>query len=474
MTTRISTFAIFALLLAGCTTVGPDYDTPKDAVAKRSSAQGSFVGSRDNQVYSAAAMPDHWWRLNHDPVLDHLVSKALEANASLRAAQANLARARAVVQGTEAQQSPTIAISTSPQYGHTSGLQQLQPDLRPPNRWSYSSGLNISYQADLFGQIHRSIEASRQDSDAAQAAYEATRVTVAAETARAYANICSAGMELASAKKSVKIQQESSDIARQLWQAGRGTQLDVTRARALVQQLTANIPTLEARQQVALFRLATLTGETPSSMPATLLKCATPPRFTGSIPVGNGQQLLRRRPDIRQAEHKLAAATARIGVAIGDLYPKITLGLAGASAGPMSMMGQKSTFSLNMGPLISWTLPNTGAAQAAIAQARATADEEYAHFDATVLNALQETESALVTYARQLERHASLEAARNTAAEAASQASALYRAGKTDYLPVLDAQRTLVSADSALASSQAQLANMQIDVFLALGGGWES
>src|SRR5690606_13358750 len=123
--------------------------------------------------------------------------------------QANLARARAVVQGTKAQQSPTIAISTSPQYGHTSGLQQLQPDLRPPNRWSYSSGLNISYQADLFGQIHRSIEASRQDSDAAQAAYEATRVTVAAETARAYANICSAGMELASAKKSVKIQQES-------------------------------------------------------------------------------------------------------------------------------------------------------------------------------------------------------------------------------------------------------------------------
>lgn len=473
MTYRLTTLAVIVGLLAGCTTVGPDYETPRDAVAQRPAAQGSFVGARDNHVYSESPLPDHWWRLNHDPLLDQLVSKALATNANLRAAQANLARARAAVEGSEAQQAPTIGVSASPQYGHSSGLQQLQPDLRPPNRWSYSSGVNIAYQVDLFGQIRRAIEASHQDEQAAQAAYEATRVTVAAETARAYANICAAGMQLTSAKKSVRIQKESSDIANQLWQAGRGTQLDVTRARGLVQQLNASLPTLQAQQHVALFRLATLTGETPASMPASLLKCATPPRFTGSIPIGNGQQLLRRRPDIRQAERKLAAATARIGVAMGDLYPKITLGLAAASAGPMSMMGDKSTFSLNMGPLISWTLPNTGAARSAIAQARATADAEYAHFDATVLNALQETESALVTYARQLERNASLKAARDTAAQAAGQASTLYKAGKTDYLPVLDAQRTLASADSALAASQAQLANMQIDVFLALGGGWE-
>lgn len=469
---RLTTLA-FILLLAGCTTVGPDYETPKGAAVQRPSAQGTFVGADNNKVYSAQPLPDHWWRLNHDPVLDRLVSKALANNANLRAASANLARARAAVQGAEAQQAPTIGVNASPQYGHSSGLQQLQPDLRPPDRWSYSSGINIAYQVDLFGQIRRAVEASEQDALAAQAAYEAVRVTVAAETARAYAAICSAGMELASASKSVRIQKESASIANQLWQAGRGTELDVTRARGLVQQLTANIPMLQARQQVALFRLATLTGETPSAMPASLLECATPPRFTGSIPVGNGQQLLRRRPDIRQAERTLAAATARIGVAIGDLYPKISLGLSAASAGPTSMLGNKSTFSLNMGPLISWTLPNTGAARAAIAQARATADAEYAHFDATVLNALQETESALVTYARQLERHASLQAARDTAARAASQASTLYKAGKTDYLPVLDAQRTLAGADSALAESQAQLANMQVDVFLALGGGWE-
>lgn len=473
MNYRLSTLVFFSLLLAGCSVVGPDYKTPDNAVIQQPSAQGAFVGARATNVYSDAPLPVHWWRLNHDPILDRLVSKALAANANLRAAQANLARARATVAGAQAQQSPVIDVNASAQYGHSSGLQQLQPDLRPPDRWAYSSGLNIAYQIDLFGQIHRAIEASEQDAQAAMATYEAARVTVAAETARAYATICAAGMQLASAKKSVRIQQESSDIARQLWQAGRGTQLDVTRARGLVQQLNAGIPPLQAQQQVALFRLATLTGQTPSSMPASLLKCATPPRFTGTIPVGNGKQLLRRRPDIRAAERKLAAATARIGVAIGQLYPTIALGLASASTDPMDMLGNKSTTSLNIGPLISWTVPNTGAAKAAIAQARATAEAEYAHFDATVLNALQETESALVTYVRQLERYAALKAARDTAAQAASQASVLYRAGKTDYLPVLDAQRTLASADSALASSLAQLADMQVDVFLALGGGWE-
>ena len=460
-------------LLAACTTVGPDYKTPQNAVANKPSASGGFVGVRDNSAYSARPLPDHWWRLNNDPVLDRLIEQALTNNASLRAAAANLARARAAVEGSQAQQQPTIGVSASPQYGHSSGLQQLQPDVRPPYRWSYSSGLNISYQVDLFGQIRRAVEAAQQDAAAAQAAYEAARVTVAAETARAYANICAAGMALNAANQSVRIQKESRDLASQLWRAGRGTELDVTRADGQLQQLQASLPPLHAQQHVALFRLATLTGQTPAAMPASLLKCATPPRFTGTVPVGDGAQLLRRRPDIRQAESKLAAATARIGVAIGDLYPKITLGLSGASAGPVNMMGEKSTFSLNMGPLISWTLPNTGAAQAAIAQARATADAEYAHFDAAVLTALQETESALVTYARQLERHAALTQARDTARKAAGQAGMLYRAGKTDYLPVLDAQRTLAQAESAVASSQGQLANMQIDVFLALGGGWQ-
>jgi len=189
--------------------------------------------------------------------------------------------------------------------------------------------------------------------------------------------------------------------------------------------------------------------------------------------VGDGAALLRRRPDIRQAERSLAAATARIGVATADLYPKISLGLSAASGGPASMFGDRGTFGWSLGPLISWTVPNTGAAQARIAQAEASTKAALAQFDKTVLNALRETESALAVYARQLDREAALKAARDQSAEAAAQARQLFQYGKTDYLTVLDAERTLASNESALAASRAELSQDQIALFLALGGGWE-
>src|SRR5690606_36254032 len=253
----------------------------------------------------------------------------------------------------------------------------------------------------------------------------------------------------------------------------RGSTLDVSRARSQLQQLQANLPSLEAAQQLALYRLAALTARTPAEIPSTLLTCKAPPQLTQPIPVGDGAALLRRRPDVRQAERELAAATARIGVATASLYPSITLGLSGGSAGPAGMFGNPGTYSWSVGPLISWTLPNTGVAQARIAQAKSVAGAALARFDETVLGALRETESALVTYARQLDRHEALQDARRQSALAAAQAEQLFHAGKTDYLTVLDAQRTLAADESALAASQAALSNDQIDLFLALGGGWQ-
>ena len=331
----------------------------------------------------------------------------------------------------------------------------------------------MSYQLDLFGQIRRAVEAASGDEQAARAAYDATRVTVAAETARAYANMCAAGMQLASARHSVEVQTASLDAVERLQRAGRGTALDVTRARGQLQQLQANLPPFQAQQRTALYRLAALTGRTPAQIPASLLQCATAPRLTQTIPVGDGAALLRRRPDIRQAERSLAAATARIGVATADLYPKISLGLSGASGGPAAMFGDRGTFSWSIGPLISWTIPNTGAAQARIAQAEAGTKAAAARFDAAVLNALRETESALTVYARQLDRESALQAAREQSAQAASQARQLFQYGKTDYLTVLDAERTLAANESALAAARAELSSDQIAVFLALGGGWE-
>lgn len=472
MNTKFFLPLMLAAALAGCTTVGPDYQVPAGSVATRQSAQVPFTEAQEG-VFQQNEVPGHWWRLYNDPTLDGLVEQALAANTDLRVASANLERAQAALRETQAQQQPSLGVNASPTFGHVSGIQELAPGIDPPNRWSYSAGASMSYQLDLFGQIRRAIEASNADAQSAQAAYDATRVTVAAETARTYANLCAAGMQLASAQHSVKVQQESLDAVSRLQRAGRGTVLDVTRARTQLEQLQANLPPFQAQQRTALYRLAALTGQTPAEIPASLLQCAAAPKLTQTIPVGDGAQLLRRRPDIRQAERSLAAATARIGVATADLYPKITLGLSGASGGPAAMFGDRGTFSWSVGPLISWTLPNTGAVQARIAEAQANTKAAVARFDASVLNALRETESALVVYARQLDREASLRAARDQAAVAASQARQLFQYGKTDYLTVLDAERTLAANESALAASQAELSNDQIAVFLALGGGWE-
>ncbi|SAI74620.1 outer membrane efflux protein [Bordetella ansorpii] len=474
MTTRRLLLPLtLALALAGCAAVGPDYSLPDQAAVRKPAANAPFAQG-DARLFGQDEPPGDWWRLYQDPRLDALVRQALDANTDLRQAAANLARAEAVSDEARSQERPGVSVSASPSYGHSSGVSVLQPDSVPRNRFGYSGTAGVSYQLDLFGQIRRAIEAADADTQAAQAAYDAARVTVVAATAQAYADMCSAGMQLASAKHSVDVQRQSADAVQRLQRAGRGTALDVSRSRAQLDQLRAEVPPFQARQRTALYQLAALTGRAPGEMPQTLLSCEQPPRLAQAIPVGDGAALLRRRPDVRQAERALAAATARIGVATADLYPKITLGLNGGSVGPMSMLGDRGTFSWSLGPLISWTVPDTGAAQARIAQAEAATRGTLAKFDSTVLTALRETESALVSYARQLDRDAALQAARDQSATAADQARRLFHAGKTDYLTVLDAERTLAGSESALAASRATLASDQVAVFLALGGGWQN
>ena len=254
-------------------------------------------------------------------------------------------------------------------------------------------------------------------------------------------------MQLASARHSLEVQTISLDAIERLQRAGRGTALDVTRACGQLQQLQANLPPFQAQQRTALYRLAALTGRTPAQIPASLLH-ATAPRLTQTIPVGDGAALLRRRPDIRQAERSLAAATARIGGPRPTCTPKISLGLSGASGGPAAMPGDRGTFSWSIGPLISWTIPNTGAAQARIAQAEAGTKAAAARFDAAVLNALRETESAdrLCAPARPRKRAASRARAERPGRQPARQ---LFQYGKTDYLTVLDAERTLAANESS-------------------------
>ena len=476
--------AATAALLAACSTapVGPDYHVPPEAIASRPEAGALFAGVAAAAAAAAGAgaapyadttLPPHWWRLYHDPVLDRLVEQALAHNTDLRQALANLEREHAIEDEVAGHARPSAAVEGGPAYGHVSGLSLLSKDVQPPSEWQYVGGAALSYELDLFGRLRRAIEGSRADGEAAQAAVDLVRVNVAAGTARAYADACSSSLRLDSARHSVQLQAEALEVSERLQSAGRVGVTDAARARSQLEQLRAAMPPLEARRQAALYRLATLTGELPQDFPRDVAACTTPPRVAGTVPVGDGAALLRRRPDIRAAERQLAAATAGIGVATADLYPRVTLGLQATSAGPGGDFGGRDTFAWSIGPLISWTIPINGIAQARAAQARAGTQAALARFDATVLTALRETETALDTYAHELDRHAALQAARDESATVAEQARRLYRSGRTGYLDALDAERGLASNEAALAASDAELADDQVTLFLALGGGWE-
>lgn len=465
---------LLAAVAAGaCAPVGPNYHRPAAAVAERPSANAPFV-SGNEAAFAATAVPADWWRLYRDPVLDSLVQEAIAANTDLRVAAANIDRARAQRTITEDARNPQTGLDASFARGMRSAQEELRPGETLPSAWVYSLGASVNYQVDLAGQIRRAIEASDADVAATQAAYDATRVTVVAQTTAAYVEACSAGREIGVVQQALDLQRRSTELTRRLVRGGRGSTLDVTRSSAQEAQVRANMPTLIAQKQTALFRLATLTGKPPAEFDQRVAACAHEPRIDAPIPIGDGAALLRRRPDVRQAELLLRAATARIGVATADLYPKIRLGASAGSVGLAESFLGSDTLKFGLGPLISWEFPNRRRVRARIGMAEAEADAAYARFDGVVLTALREAETALTVYARDLDRRAELEEARSQAARAAKDAQTLFRAGRQGFLPVLDADRVLISAEQALAAQESRIADDQVRLFLALGGGWQA
>jgi outer membrane protein, multidrug efflux system len=457
-------------VIAGCT-VGPDYRLPEHALINAPPARGPLDAAH-GRSFSLDAPPSDWWRLYQDPVLDRLVRQALAGNTDLRVADANLERSRALLREARDADEPNLAINFDMNYRRRSAEAYVHAG-EIPVRLLYDTGISISYDVDLFGRIRRGIEAARDENEAIEAARDLARVNVAAETTRAYADLCGAGHELAAARRSVGLQRDAYAMTRQLVQGGRGVSFDVTRQQVQVDQVLATVPLLLARQQNALYRLASLTGRPPEEADRTLLACDTPPRLDRPLPVGDGAALLRRRPDIRAAERRLAASTAQIGVATAALYPDVRLGASIGSTGATQDFLSSLTNRYGIGPSISWQL-NQSVPRARIAQARGEQKAELARFDGIVLSALRETESALTFYRFDLTRLRNLQQARDRAADVARDAGALQAAGRIGALAVLDVQRTLAIAEENLAAAQTRISMDQVAVFLALGGGWQT
>jgi NodT family efflux transporter outer membrane factor (OMF) lipoprotein len=461
--------ASFALLLSGCA-VGPVYERP---AALPPQASGEFI-TQSPWVDPLAPLPERWWRLYDDPVLDKLVARALAKNTDIRVAMANLDRARAIAAEARGNRNPIVSIGGGAAYSNI-GFVAGQP---VPTGGAGGSqlisgvGPTLSWELDLFGRLRSSVAAASADVEATEALRDAVRATIAAETARAYLASCAIS-------ESARIVDLSLDNSLQTLRAqearariGVAAAFDADRAAVAVEETRAVQVDVAGRRRVALLELSALIGDPPGILPSGASDCHALPTLDRPVPIDDVAALLRRRPDIRAAERRLAADTARIGVATAELYPRFSL-LGSAFYHGQQAPGQSSGFSFSLGPVFNTVFPDQRIARARIAQADAQARASLAQFDGEVLRALKEIEQSLTRYDAEVARYAALGEARSRAEVAFEKVEHRHRAGAISLLDLLVAQRELIAARSAHAEARERLASRQIDLFKALGGGWQ-
>ncbi|QHC93238.1 RND transporter [Pseudomonas sp. R84] len=467
---RALMIAGLGVMLSACQMVGPDYHVPEDAAVQRKDFQGELAVAGKPVV--SAPVPADWWRLYKDARLDQLVQQAMASNTDLRVAAANLQRARAQVDEAEAAGGWSAGVKMGAQRLQESGQAFLLPEKVPVDNVG-DIGISASYQFDLWGTLQRGIEGAKANADATQAAADTARITLVADVVRAYTQVCAANEEREIAEHSLDLQSQSTTLIQRLRDAGRGDETQVTRSQTQFKSLRAELPRYEAARQAGLFRLSMLLAKPVDQLPAGTATCAELPKIAQLVPVGDGAALLKRRPDIRQAERRLAASTAGIGVATGELYPDISIGATIGTVGLIDDLGDPSTNRWGFGPSLSWKVPTNGA-RARIREAEAATQGALAHFDGVVLNAIRETQTGLAQYSALLQRRDALADAEESAKLAADQTHRFFQAGRESFLADLQATRTYTDVTAQLAAANTQVAMSQIDLFLALGGGWES
>lgn len=411
---------------------------------------------------STAPVPDGWWRLFDDPRLDNLVEASLAANTDLRMAYANLDGARAALRQARAARLPKTGIESSAAIDNPS----TQPSAASVSATDYDVAATINWDIDLFGRLRSGALAARADADAQAAASDGMRIAVVADTVLAYIDFCGASRNLAVAKDIVAIQDRNVRRVEEQLRAGEVSPLELSQAQNLRDASGGEIAPFETLRDNALYRLAMLQGSSPAAARKWGLQCAGVPQMKGGVPAGDGTALLLRRPDIRETERKMAAATARIGVARADLYPTVNLG------GALGLLA--GGFSAAASPLISWAFPNQGPARAAIAKARASERAALAAWDGAMIRALKEVETALSAYEAQTRRNAALRSSLQSAALYARRAEARVRIGDADPLLRIDGERMHATARLQQAGSDLSVAQAQVALFRALGGGWQS
>jgi multidrug efflux system outer membrane protein len=448
-------------LLAACA-VGPDYRAPDTTATPFAAADDAGV---DEQPFEAA-----WWEQFRDPTLDSLIERGLAADLDLAVAMARVQEARAFFGAARRDRWPGV----SAEIGRSESNQQ-QPGFSNDRveAESYDAGLATLWELDLFGRVRRGVEAAGAEADAAVHNLRDAQVLVAAEVARNYVELRGAQKRLRVARENLGLQQETLDLTRVRLELGRGTDLDVASAAARLAGTEATIPPLAAAEAIAANRLAVLLGERPGALAEELAPREIAPHLT-TIAVDSPAALLQRRPDIRAAERELAAATARIGVAKADLFPRLSLsGFIGFVAGDASELGESQSRAWSLSPVLSWAGFDRGT-YARIAASEARTQGALATYELTVLRALEETENAFVIYGSERQRLDAVVEQAAASRTAAELARIQYREGAVDFLRLLDAERTLLQAEDEVAAAEASLNSSVVVIYKALGGGWEA
>ena len=457
--------AVAATLFSGCA-VGPNYHEPQAAVADR-------FDNADASTYSAGDDVAQFWRGFHDTTLDELVGQALAANHDVRIAQTRVREARALRRDAAFDLAPAVTAGG----GYTKVRTATDATAPGVPRVSelYDAGFDAFWELDFFGRTRRGLEASHAELGAVEAGQRDVLVTVTAEVTRTYFELRGAQQQLDVARRNVGNQKATLDLARARLEAGSGTELDTARAQAQLSATLGGIAPLEAAVARAIHRLSVLIGREPGALRPELSPAQDLPPLPGIVPVGDPAGLLRRRPDIRIAERTVAADTARVGVAVADLFPRVAFtGSTGYAAVSSAALGERGTGSYILAPGITWSIFDLGHVQARIGAAKWHKEGSLLRYQQVVLEALEETESSLATHARARERLVHDQAAVSASLTAAGLARVRYENGASDFLQVLDAERTLLESEDRLARSRTQAATSLVAVYKSLGGGWET
>ena len=470
MKTNVLGLISAALLWAGCT-VGPDYERPVHRLPGDWSEKGTGLDPATSRVTQGAAVAE-WWKTFGDPELTSLIDRAAQSNLDLRLAEARVREARGLRGVSAGALLPSVNAGAAYSRIRTSENVPL-PGAGSQSNF-YQAGFDASWEIDVFGGIRRSIEAADADVEASIEARRDVLVTLLAEVARNYVEVRGLQAQLGIARQNLEAQRKTLELTQARLRAGRAAELDVVRAQAQVSATASQIPLLDSRRIQATHRLGVLLGREPGALREELLATAKIPPPPPEVPVGLPSELLRRRPDLRRAERDLAAATARIGVATAELYPKFSLtGLFALESINASDFAKGGSRAWSVGPAIQWSIFQGGRIRAKISVENARQEQAAILYERSILVALQEVEDALIAYAKEQAHRAELSDAVAANLKAVDLANQRYTQGLVDFLSVLDAQRSLYVSQDALVQSERRISEDLVALYKALGGGWE-